>query len=122
MEEWVKKDNETIVVEAVRLNEDNAAEVAAWCAGVLIEEIDPQDSLQKQPGINVPTPAGFKRASLGMYVINYGAQFFVETVRRFELLYTPRGRYSPPPESSGDTRHRLGFRDPFGGTLGGRPM
>lgn len=122
METWEKKSSSAITVEAVRLNEDNAVAVAAWCGAEVIEEIDPQDPLLKQPGLNVPTPAGMKRASLGTYVIRYGGNNFVESVRKFEELYTPRDRKSPPPESAGDTRHRLGFSDPWGGTLGGRSM
>jgi hypothetical protein len=112
METWVRKET-GIEVEAIRLNEDNAAEVAAWCRGELIEEIDAEHPEEKQPGINVPTPTGNQRASLHMYVIKFGKHFFVSVPRVFELSYQPLLRQSPPPESIGDTRKRLGFADPF---------
>ena len=117
MEIWIKKSNPAIQVEAVRLNEDNAADVAAWCGGDLVEEIDPEHPQEKQPGINVPTSGGRKRASLGNYVIKYGKNFFVESVRGFEIKYEPESRQTPPPESAGDTRKKLGFSDPFGGRM-----
>lgn len=113
MEIWRKKDNHSIEVEAVRLNEDNAASVAAWCGGELIEEIDPEHPEEKQPGINIHTPSGVARASLHMYVVKYGTSFFAEHNRRFETVYEPKLRAAPPLESAGDTRKRLGFADPF---------
>lgn len=113
MEVWQKKDAPHITVEAVRLNEDNAAEVALWARGDLIEEIDPEHPQEKQPGINISTPGGFKRASLHMYVVKYGQNFFVEHVRPFEEQYKPQNRNSPPPESAGDARKQRGFADPF---------
>lgn len=113
MEVWRKQDNPNITVEAIRLNEDNAAEVAAWSRGELVEEIDPEHPQETQPGINIPTPKGNKRASLGMYVVKFGNHFFVSYVRQFESVYQPLERPLPPPESAGDTRKALGFADPF---------
>lgn len=114
IELWQKKDSPDIQVEAVRLNEDNAAEVAAWCNGTLIEEIDPEHPEETQPGINFQTPQGMQRASLHMYVIGFGSnQFFTTSNRRFEEVYEPVNRSSTPLESAGDTRKRLGFADPF---------
>lgn len=110
---WRKKENHEITVLAVRLNEDNAAAVAHWCGGELIEEIDPEHTEEMQPGINVRTPLGMKRASLHMYVIKFGQQFFVKDNRPFEISYEPVNREAPPLESPGDTRKRLGFADPF---------
>lgn len=114
MEQWRKKDSHNVIVEAVRLNEENVAEVAVWTGGWVVEEIDPQHPEEKQPGINVTTPRGVKRASLHDYVVRFGNQFFVAKVRVFEEKYEPVNRTSPPPESAGDTRQRLGFADPFG--------
>lgn len=113
MELWHKRDNSAITVEAVRLNEDNAAAVAEWCKGTLIEEIDPEHPEEMQPGINLNTPNGMKRASLGMYVVKYGRQFFAQHNRPFETVYEPDNREAPPLESAGDTRKALGFADPF---------
>lgn len=113
IEIWRKKDNHNIEVDAVRLTEDNAADVAHWCRGDLIEEIDPEHPEEMQPGINLWTPNGEKRASLHMYVVHYGSQFFVSHNRQFESVYEPVNREATPLESSGDTRKRLGFADPF---------
>ena len=113
MEIWEKKGAPETTVEAVRLNEDNAADVAAWCKAELIEEIDPEHPSEKQPGLNVNTVTGFKRASLHMYVIKYGGQFFVEHNRPFEMLYQPQNRPPTPLESAGDARRERGFADPF---------
>lgn len=113
IEEWQKKDNHNVVVEAVRLNEDNAEAVAAWCRGDLVEEIDPEHADEMQPGINIWTAQGQKRASLHMYVVKYGTQFFVSHNRQFETVYEPVNREGTPLESAGDTRKRLGFSDPF---------
>jgi hypothetical protein len=122
IEAWQKKDAPSIRVMAVRLNEENAAAIAEWSGAELIEEIDPGHPEEKQPGLNVRTPSGIKRASLHMYVIKFGNHIFVEHNRAFELVYKPVDRPSPPPESAGEARHERGFSDPWGGQLGGRPM
>jgi hypothetical protein len=122
IEAWQKKDSPTIRVMAVRLTEDNAAVVAEWSGSELIEEIDPEHPEETQPGLNVRTPGGTKRASLHMYVIKFGTHFFAEHNRPFEEVYEPVNRPAPPPESAGDARHERGFSDPWGGTLGGSPM
>lgn len=113
MEAWRKILNPNIQVEAVRLNEDNAAVVAAWSGAELIEEIDPEHPEETQPGLNVDTPTGIKRASLGMYVVKYGRTFFVSHNRPFEMIYEPVTRTAPPLESAGDARKERGFADPF---------
>lgn len=113
IETWRKKDNHAILVEAVRLDENNAAEVARWCGGELVEEIDPQHPDEMQPGINFNTVGGMARASLHMYVVKFNRAFFASHNRKFELVYEPLNRASTPMESTGDTRRRLGFSDPF---------
>lgn len=113
MELWRKKDNPAVEVEAVRLTEDNAEEVAAWCRAEIVEEIDPEHPEEMQPGLNIWTPNGMKRASLHDYVIGFGNSFFTTSNRRFETNYEPVTREAPPLESAGDTRKRLGFADPF---------
>lgn len=114
-ETWRKKDNPNILVEAVRLTEDNVEEVAKWCRGELVEEIDPEHPEETQFGINLLTPEGTKRASLHMYVVGLKGLFFVSNNRHFETVYEPAYRSATPLESAGDTRKRLGFADPFGG-------
>jgi hypothetical protein len=52
---------------AVQLTDSNGREIAEWCGGVLVEEIDPFTK-HVTPGINVPTRFGNMRASLGDYV------------------------------------------------------
>lgn len=113
METWQKRDNLEVTVEAVRLNEENAAAVAEWCGGELIEEIDPEHPEEMQPGINVKVAGGLARASLNMYVAKGGGVFFVLHNRPFEMLYEPTGRPAPPLESAGDARKERGFADPF---------
>lgn len=113
METWQKRDNPNITVEAVRLNEDNAQAVAVWCNAELIEEIDPEHPVEKQPGLNVDTTSGIARASLGMYVVKFGNRFFVSHNRPFEMKYEPMTRQAPPLESAGDARKARGFADPF---------
>lgn len=114
MELWQKKDNPAIRLEAIRLTEDNAGVVAAWCGGQLVEEIDPEHPEETQPGINVTVKSGgVKRASLHQYIVKFTGQFYVENNRVFETAYEPVNRAAPPLESSGDTRKRLGFADPF---------
>lgn len=113
IEYWQRKDMPDIQVEAVRLTEDNAVEVAVWCGGTLVDEIDPEHPDEKQPGINLNTHMGVKRASLHMYVVKAGEGFFTTSNRRFESIFEPVARHSTPLESAGDTRKRLGFADPF---------
>lgn len=115
MESWQKRDNPNVVVEAIRLNEDNVEAVAQWCKGDTIEEIDPQHPQEMQYGINVRCQSDIKRASLGMYVIKFGKQFFVSHNRIFEATYKPVDRPAPPPASIAESRRDRGFADPFGG-------
>lgn len=104
METWQKRENHNIVVEAILVNEDNVEDVAKWCRGELVEEIDPVHPQEKQWGINVMTAQDMKRASLGMYVIKFGNHFFVEHNRRFELAYQPTDRPAPAPQSPAEAR------------------
>lgn len=113
IEIWQKRENNNITVEAVRLNEDNVDEMAVWSNAEKVEEIDPEHPAETQTGLNVWTPTGVKRASLGMYLVLYGRQFFVSHNRNFETVYTPVNREDTPLESAGDSRKARGFADPF---------
>lgn len=112
-ETWRKRDAHNITVEAVRLTEDNVEETAEWASGDLVDEIDPEHPQEMQKGINVRTPSGMARASLGMYVAQFGRNFFVAHNRPFEMKYEPVNREAPPLESAGDARKARGFADPF---------
>lgn len=113
VEVWVKRDDPAVLVEAVRLNEENVDSIAIWTGAEAVQEIDPEHPQEKQTGLNIQTFGGVQRASLGMYVVRYANNFLVYHTRPFEEKYKPRDRQAPPPESAGDTRKRLGFADPF---------
>lgn len=113
MEPWRQNANPNVIVEAIRLNEDNIEIVAATYGIEKIEEIDPEHTDEMQWGLNVITMKGTVRASLGMYVYKFGNHFFVAHNRPFEMAYTPVNREPTPPESAGDSRKARGFADPF---------
>lgn len=116
MKPWRRKDDETIVCDAVRLNEDNIELVAQTFGIELVEELNKQDPdvNDKQYGLNVRTPNGVQRASLGMYLVKFAKHLFVYHVRPFEEVYEPVDRPSPPPESIGDAYMARGM-DPATG-------
>lgn len=113
MEAWRRRDMHNITVEAVRLNEENVEKIGEWCGADVVDEIDPEHPEELQKGLNVQTPGGVSRASLGMYVAKFGRNFFVAHNRPFEMKYEPVNRPAPPPESAGDARKARGFADPF---------
>lgn len=118
METWNSKVRPGVTVEAVRLTEGNAEEVAKWSAADIIQEIDPEHPEEMQPGLNVYVKATgeYKRASLNMYVVKVSTgNFFVMHNRPFELSYSPANREAPPLESIGDAMKERGFADPFSG-------
>jgi len=55
--------------EARRLTHNNAEEIAQWCGGRVVAELDALDITQSSPGINVPVGDGVDRASLGDLII-----------------------------------------------------
>lgn len=57
------------IVEAVQLSADNVNEVAEWCGGLQVEEVDYDEGKTKHVGINIPTLEGNKRASEGDFVV-----------------------------------------------------
>jgi hypothetical protein len=57
------------IVQAVQLEPHKAAEIANWCGGEVVEEIDALDPDKRFVGINIPTLEGVMRASQGDYVI-----------------------------------------------------
>ena len=112
-ETWVKRDDETVMVDVVRLNEDNVHDAEIWCGGTLVEEIDPEHPEEMQFGINVSTMAGVERASLGMYLVHYGTQWYVSHTRPFEMVYKPRYDDDVQPDSAGEAARARGFKQSF---------
>lgn len=58
-----------VEVQAVQLTQENAEEVAIWCGGQIVTEIDTQDDSKRYAGINLPTLEGVTRVSEGDYVV-----------------------------------------------------
>ena len=116
MRKWRRKDNEAVVFDAIRLNEDNIELVAKAFDIELVEEFNRQDPdiNDMQYGLNVSTPYGMERASLGMYFAKAGTHQFVYRVRPFEELFEPVDGPPPPPESIGDAYMDRGM-DPAAG-------
>lgn len=56
-------------LEARRLTKDLAEDIAQWCGGMLVTEIDPQNPSETFVGINVPTQLGIQRASQGEWIV-----------------------------------------------------
>lgn len=56
-------------VEAYQLDHSNAEELARWCGGKIVREIDPFDADKTFPGINMPTYKGVQRVSVGDYIV-----------------------------------------------------
>jgi hypothetical protein len=56
----------------------NAAELAQWCGGRLVQETDALDSSKSQPGINVPVGESVQRASVGDAIHEENGTFRVQ--------------------------------------------
>lgn len=78
-------------VTAIKLTPESAERAAAFCGGVLIEEIDPQDSKKRFVGINFPTLSGVKRATQGDYIVkdHTTGEISVMVAYEFERKYEP---------------------------------
>lgn len=63
-------------IEARRLTENNAAELAEWCGGLVVEEHDALDHSQSSPGINVQGKNGVLRASVGNTIVRSHDGFY----------------------------------------------
>lgn len=60
---------EGVTVHAVQLTKDNVHEVAEWCTGQEVVEIDALDNTKTYVGLNFIGWAGMERASEGDYII-----------------------------------------------------
>ena len=87
MQKYQKKGT-LIVVEAIKLSVDNVGEIANWAQAQMVVERDAL-SHEASDALNVKTPDGFQRCSLGMYVIRYSGLFFVGHPSQFESFYEP---------------------------------
>jgi hypothetical protein len=77
-----------VEVEAVMLTKDNAEEVAQWCGGRIVEEVNPLDRDDVYVGINFPTYDGNKRLSQGMVLVrNSRGGFQALSKIQFEKMY-----------------------------------
>lgn len=56
-------------VDARQVTETTAEQIAEWCGGFLVTEINSLEPDVRTPGINVPTARGSLRASTGSYVV-----------------------------------------------------
>lgn len=79
----------TLTVEAAQVTEDNASEISNWANGAQI--IEEKDAITGVPveGLNIKTPNGMMRASLGAFVIKYGSVFTVVSAQKFLSVYSP---------------------------------
>jgi hypothetical protein len=70
MQSFRKRDSETgVLVEAVKLTSENVKQVADWCNGTEVKEIDALDSSKTYVGINFLSWEGLARASEGDYIV-----------------------------------------------------
>lgn len=79
-------------VEAVLLTRDNIEDVARWCSGQQVQEIEPEfgdfaDAPKTLVGLNVPTPDGNKRVSEGQYVVHSGGDYFAAKYGSFHARF-----------------------------------
>lgn len=90
LEMWYRRrdKNNTHDVKAVQLGQDNAEQVAAWCKGRVVEEIDALDPSQRYVGVNLVGAFGYQRASQGDYVIqDLLGDFHVQRAANFESMW-----------------------------------
>ena len=89
MQRWRNIKSPSMIVEAVQVTEENVEQVANWCGGTIIEEIDAQNPDLKYAGINVPTTSGINRASLDSWVVRHHDKFMIAGPLSFQTNYIP---------------------------------
>lgn len=77
------------IVQARCLKKDLAEDIAQWCGGLLVTEIDAETD-ETFVGINVPTREGMARASQNDWIVQ-GEQgdFWPVPAGQFEAIYEP---------------------------------
>lgn len=83
---YMKKSN-GLLVEAALLDEENASEISNWAGGAQVVEEENALTHERVEGLNIKTPDGNRRASVGMYVVKFNDQFFVAMPGQFEQTY-----------------------------------
>lgn len=77
-------------LEGRQLFKSTADDIAQWCGGLLVTEIDPQDPGNTFVGINVPTQLGVERASQSDWVVKLkGGNFTVFNDVDMHATYEP---------------------------------
>ena len=74
-------------IQAMEVSPQLVKVISVWCGGLEVEEIHPFDNQTRYPAINVPTPEGVKRASIGDHVIKRSDKTF-DVVKPNEFQHT----------------------------------
>lgn len=115
MRHFTRRGNSSIVIEAAKVGTDQIENIVNWCGGQIIEE---RDALSDHPleSVNLKTPTGRKRASVGQYIVKTAGQFMIVSAYDFERMYdtneAPRPR-SEAEDPSPPVNRLIG--DPFEG-------
>lgn len=89
MEPYRRKDKDIFVL-AVQLTKANVKEVAEWCSGQEVREIDAVNPSNVFVGINLDVWEGRARASEGAYIIQDDIGFFhIRNPGEFEAKFEP---------------------------------
>jgi hypothetical protein len=81
---WRRKPEEFY---AEQLDSSNAEELAEWCRGLVVEELEPYASKKRYKAINVPTLNGVERLSQGQYLLCREGKFSIMGPTKFESEY-----------------------------------
>lgn len=76
-----------VIVEAMKLDENNVDNIANWAQAQVVEEKDAITGDAMVESLNIKTPDGVRRCQPGQYVVMHNEHFFVATPARFEELY-----------------------------------
>lgn len=80
--------DDEVVVEARVVDKTSVSNIAGWCAGVEVIEIDPFNSSLTFAAVNVPTAGGMMRAQEDDYVVRLPTgDFYVHKPLRFKELF-----------------------------------
>lgn len=85
MQKYILK-GEGYIVEAIRLDESNAEELADISGGIIVQERDP-DTEEFLDALNVPTVGGFGRLSRGDWLVKEGGRFYIVKPHLFSRVY-----------------------------------
>jgi hypothetical protein len=99
MQKYRKRDNPKAgVIEAVKLTKENVSEVAEWCTGQEVEEIDALDPSIRYVGLNFIAWDGVTRASEGDYIVRDAiSEFHLRWADNFERDFEKVGNDADSP-------------------------